>query len=259
LIELLAVIAIIALLMAILLPALDRSKRQAKAVICMSNLHQWGLIWKMYIGDNGGNFHNGDISDWNCLWMAALWPYYRNSRGICFCPIAKRRSHKQTPSGNEMGGRVTTWGIFTGKFNWHEDNVYGSYGINGWTRNPPPEMEAQYHGNFPTKNNYRSPYHKGGCYVPLFLDCQWPDGWMDHLQPPPEYEGDPTTWARFCINRHDGYINGLFLDFSVRKIGLKELWTLKWHRECKINGPWTISGGVRPEDWPEWMRQFKDY
>jgi prepilin-type N-terminal cleavage/methylation domain-containing protein len=45
LIELLVVVAIIALLMAILMPALQRVKSQAKAVACMSYLKQWGYIW----------------------------------------------------------------------------------------------------------------------------------------------------------------------------------------------------------------------
>ncbi|MHC4889363.1 MAG: hypothetical protein ACYTEO_07880, partial [Planctomycetota bacterium] len=70
---------------------------------------------------------------------------------------------------------------------------------------------------------------------------------------------DPYTMGSFNINRHDGYINGLFMDWSVRKIGLKELWTLKWHRKFDTAGPWTTAGGVRPSDWPEWMKNFKDY
>ena len=54
LIELLVVIAIIALLMAILIPALNQAREQAKAVICQSNLHQWGAIFLMYTDDNDG-------------------------------------------------------------------------------------------------------------------------------------------------------------------------------------------------------------
>ncbi len=52
LIELLVVIAIIALLMAILMPALNRVKKQARGVTCMANLNQWSLFWKMYCDDN---------------------------------------------------------------------------------------------------------------------------------------------------------------------------------------------------------------
>jgi hypothetical protein len=45
----------------------------------------------------------------------------------------------------------------------------------------------------------------------------------------------------------------------VRPVGLKELWTIKWHSDFDTAGPWTEAGGVQPEDWPQWMRSFKDY
>jgi len=63
----------------------------------------------------------------------------------------------------------------------------------------------------------------------------------------------------FCIDRRDGAINVLFMNWSIRKVGLKELWTLKWHRSYDTAGCWTKAGGVEPDDWPEWMRNFKDY
>jgi len=59
LIELLVVIAIIALLMAILMPAMQRVKKQAQTVSCMSNVKQWSYCWHMYLDDSGGLFPSG--------------------------------------------------------------------------------------------------------------------------------------------------------------------------------------------------------
>ncbi|MHC4207597.1 MAG: type II secretion system protein, partial [Planctomycetota bacterium] len=75
LIELLVVIAIIALLMAILMPALNRVKNQAQKVSCQARLKQWGLIFKLYTDDNEGYFNNRDIPDQQGLWMSALQSY----------------------------------------------------------------------------------------------------------------------------------------------------------------------------------------
>ena len=76
---------------------------------------------------------------------------------------------------------------------------------------------------------------------------------------PPRNESGSRHDMSFCINRHKGRINSLFMDWSVREVGLKELWTLKWAPNFNTVGPWTLAGGVQPEDWPEWMRGFKDY
>lgn len=50
----------------------------------------------------------------------------------------------------------------------------------------------------------------------------------------------------FCIDRHDGTINGVFLDLSARKIGLKELWMLKWHKEFDTSGYIPAGPGLSP-------------
>jgi prepilin-type N-terminal cleavage/methylation domain-containing protein len=153
LIELLVVVAVITLLVAILLPSLQAAKRRAKALVCRSNLRQWGAIFHMYTSDNSGMLHNGDISDFRHLWMEALWPYYNLSRDICQCPMASQPSHVLWKGMNEMGTTFTAWSVFTGNYAWDRDGFAGSYGINGWTRNPPEDIVAQYHGNFPTANN----------------------------------------------------------------------------------------------------------
>jgi prepilin-type N-terminal cleavage/methylation domain-containing protein len=54
LIELLVVIAIIALLMVILIPSLNRVKKQAKSVSCQGQIKQWALIFAIYTNDNEG-------------------------------------------------------------------------------------------------------------------------------------------------------------------------------------------------------------
>ena len=61
LIELLVVIAIIAVLMAILMPALNRVKEQGKRAVCLSNLRQLTMAWIMYADDNDDVLVNGAI------------------------------------------------------------------------------------------------------------------------------------------------------------------------------------------------------
>ncbi len=68
LVELLVVIAIIALLMGVLLPALNRAREQGKRSVCLNYQRQLTSAWMMYADDNGDKIVNGDAEEygqWN--------------------------------------------------------------------------------------------------------------------------------------------------------------------------------------------------
>ena len=76
LIELLVVIAIIAVLMAILMPALNRVREQGKRASCLSNVKQMNLAWIMYADDNDDKIVNGNTSTGTHNKDGTCWVYW---------------------------------------------------------------------------------------------------------------------------------------------------------------------------------------
>ena len=247
LVELLVVIAIIALLMSILMPSLTRAKKQAKYVMCQSNLKQLGAAFAMYTGDNDGYFQKGwggtpADSFW---WLEAIMPYYKNP-DVCLCPMATR--YGWDVGLGERGAKFYAWSAH----GWlYPPGVHGSYGLNGWVENRIDEIGGS---QWMAAHRWRTPNVAGAENVPLLLDSAWIEGWPRHNQAPPEYDDQDSymvsSLGRYCINRHNEHINVLFLDFSVSKTPLKCLWRIKWDRKYDLNYPLPA--------WPKWMKKFKD-
>jgi prepilin-type N-terminal cleavage/methylation domain-containing protein len=261
LVELLVVIAIIALLMSILMPALARVRNQAKDVVCQANLRQWGLVWSMYSVDNDGSTLSGPGVPGAEVWLSALYrPYYRDE-DLLKCPVA---TIPYITSG-EFGKRDRAWWIEEGRVENPTGSgltpaAVGSYGINDWCWNAPPGEEDTW--GFAGKWCWTSFNVKQADNIPILADCLHIGGFPLHNDEAQDYEQEinlGTGMQRFIINRHKtGYINILFMDFTVRPKPLKQLWTVKWHRKFITHGPWTIEGGVVPSDWPPWMQKFPD-
>lgn len=277
LIELLIVISVVALLMAILLPALSRARKQARAVACQANLRQWGVTLDLYAQGNEGHppryplflmrgaamtGQEKDISGKGDTYAG----FY--TQGIALCPSATKPAEPDplrpearfSFSGSADGVSVEKCeGITGATFNawtitFPEPAFRASYGYNRWVffHLSGNEKELQYallHLRQPRSVDVLAVKNRAS--IPVFLDGKIP------------YESPRDTGAppgsSFCIDRHLACVNAVFLDWSVRRVGLKELWTLKWHQSFNTANEWTKAGGVQPEDWPEWMRSFKDY
>ncbi|MBA7487246.1 hypothetical protein ES707_22809 [subsurface metagenome] len=254
LIELLVVIAILVLLMAILLPSLQRVRNQARAVVCHANLKQWGTVLALYTEDSQGYFPSigGYISILRGLSLNNDDPNGHeplnpiDTKGIALCPMAIRSDWQGRDNMSFTAWETTLRGA----------PFRGSYGFNGWLFNIMFDPSIRTGKGTPDIFSLR-----GRANIPTLLDASRYSGLPVDRIPPPHRGGVGLggIWGPFCINRHNGHVNGLFLDWSVRRIGLKELWTLKWDQEFDTANIWTKAGGVQPEDWPQWMRNFKDY
>ncbi len=114
LIELLVVIAIIAILAAMLLPALSRAKEAGKRISCLNNMRQLSLAVQMYVGDFQGAFPPRSNTD---RWPSRLYDNYGKNVKVLLCPTDGING--QAPNTDTNSAIVA-------------DAARRSYLINGW-------------------------------------------------------------------------------------------------------------------------------
>ena len=263
LIELLVVIAIIALLLSILMPALGKVKKQARALVCRSNLKQLIVAYEAYLTDNGDKSLNNNGGD--NAWFLQIAPYlgdkkYKNNpvkmlegaMKVIWCPSTKEPEYPVS---------VDPWCPGTAKNRWRYhvtvDGVYlgaeGSYGLNEWVAgididviiNSEINGEPIYWGGWILPGEEIKSFRKnipGRDDIPLFADSTWIEATPREIN----YSygtfsddsfrgGSDDGIGRFYVDRHEKAINMSFTDGHVDKVKIEDLGKFKWNRTYKTS------------------------
>lgn len=251
LMELLVVIAIIAILAAMLLPALSIARENARIARCKNNLHQMGFAMSLYVGDNkhfpGSWWIHQTVGVDHYVWPERLLSNLGNNRKVLSCPSARPETAFDTNLNNSLGCETTDGTYDPYGIHWHARFAYGynDWGIGQKKLDDPGypqlgmggDVTGPFFKGFMTDANIVSPSQ-----MIMFGDTKADGSWDGSL--------DPTEADQWPSNRHRRRTNLEFADGHIETPIRKQVidpasknpWRNRWNNDnqAHVDLSWTV-------------------
>jgi len=223
LIELLVVIAIIALLLAVLMPALQAVKRRGETVVCLSNLRAIGMAANLYANDYEDRIPRGEGASRQLIWFIKFLPYVGHGENVIDykqVDIYKCKSFPRTGTG--IGGKPNS-----------KQTV--CYVVNAWEFNSASDTVGHQTNKATKLSEFRMrdsiaylTDNEAGPWRPIIesetsADISRCDIFMPSHLPNSTDESGHTSGRRIPRDRHKNGCNVLFMDWHAESMKAEEI------------------------------------